>query len=209
MADNTILNTGSGGDTIRDVAKTANSPAKTQVVILDVGGAADASSEVALVSTTKGVQGANPLPVQQIKDGGRTYVCLTAKNVAGTTTTTLVSLTINSGGSTSTATSYTVPVGNVLCIQAVAATWQATTTTASTTSLVSLLSAGSVATTSPALAVLALATAEATATTVLAMTADLSIPGGIYIAASQQVALSQVDSTTSGSLTITVIGYIF
>ena len=49
MADNTLLNAGTGGDTIRDVAKTANSPAKTQMVILDVGGGADASPETALV----------------------------------------------------------------------------------------------------------------------------------------------------------------
>ena len=49
MADNTLLNAGTGGDTIRDVAKTANTPAKTQMVILDVGGGADASPETALV----------------------------------------------------------------------------------------------------------------------------------------------------------------
>lgn len=47
MADNTLLNAGSGGDTVRDVAKTANSPAKTQIVIVDIGGGLDASSEVA------------------------------------------------------------------------------------------------------------------------------------------------------------------
>ena len=36
MADNTTLNQSSGGDTIRNVAKTATS-AKTQVVLLDLG----------------------------------------------------------------------------------------------------------------------------------------------------------------------------
>ena len=44
MADNTTLNQSSGGDTIRNVAKTATS-AKTQVVLLDLGGGADADPE--------------------------------------------------------------------------------------------------------------------------------------------------------------------
>lgn len=47
MADNTQLDAGTGGDLIRTVAKTANSPAKTQVVVLDVGGGADGSTETA------------------------------------------------------------------------------------------------------------------------------------------------------------------
>lgn len=44
MADNTVLNLGSGGDTVRDVAKTATS-AKTQVMLADIGGGADSSPE--------------------------------------------------------------------------------------------------------------------------------------------------------------------
>ena len=45
MSDNTQLNAGSGGDLIRSIAKTANAPVKTQVMILDVGGGADGSPE--------------------------------------------------------------------------------------------------------------------------------------------------------------------
>jgi hypothetical protein len=37
MTDNTVLSAGSGGDTIRDVAKTATG-AKTQVMLVDGGG---------------------------------------------------------------------------------------------------------------------------------------------------------------------------
>lgn len=44
MADNTTLNSGSGGDTIRSVAKTATG-AKAQVILLDVGGGADGNPE--------------------------------------------------------------------------------------------------------------------------------------------------------------------
>lgn len=53
--DNTLLNVGSGGDTIRTLAKTGNSGAKTEVVQLDAGGG-DANAE-SLVSAS------NPLPV--------------------------------------------------------------------------------------------------------------------------------------------------
>ena len=48
MADNTALNIGSGGDTVRTLAKNINFPAKTQVIALDVGGG-DSSTEALLV----------------------------------------------------------------------------------------------------------------------------------------------------------------
>ena len=44
MADNTLLNSGAGGDTIRDLARLAGS-IKTQVIQLDIGGAS-ANAEV-------------------------------------------------------------------------------------------------------------------------------------------------------------------
>ena len=48
MADNTILNTGTGGDTIRDLARGAGT-IKTQVVQLDLGGAT-ANAEVLITA---------------------------------------------------------------------------------------------------------------------------------------------------------------
>lgn len=58
MTDNTVLNPGSGGDTIRDVNRTG--AVKTQVVQIDIGGAA--TNAEALV--TSGQQtSANSLPV--------------------------------------------------------------------------------------------------------------------------------------------------
>jgi hypothetical protein len=53
VVDNTTIALGSGGDVIRTVAKLANNPAKSQVVIVDVGGGADGSSEVALTTGQK------------------------------------------------------------------------------------------------------------------------------------------------------------
>jgi hypothetical protein len=47
MADNTQLNPGALGDTIRTIAKTENGSAKTQVFVPDVGGGGDASPEIA------------------------------------------------------------------------------------------------------------------------------------------------------------------
>lgn len=38
VVDNTVINPGSGGDTIRDIQRTAGGP-KTQVVQIDMGGA--------------------------------------------------------------------------------------------------------------------------------------------------------------------------
>ena len=58
MADNTTLNTGSGGDVIRDILRVSG--AKTQVVQLDAGGQAGES----LVSQT------NPMPVQLLDGAG-------------------------------------------------------------------------------------------------------------------------------------------
>lgn len=54
MTDNTVLNSGSGGDTIRTLVKSGNT-AKTQAVQLDVGGG-DSNAEVFVSS-------ANPLPI--------------------------------------------------------------------------------------------------------------------------------------------------
>ena len=46
MSDNS-QSSGGSGDLIRTIAKTVNSPTKTQMVVLDVGGGADASGETA------------------------------------------------------------------------------------------------------------------------------------------------------------------
>lgn len=62
MPDNTVLNAGSGGDTIRDVAKNS---IKTPVCILDIGGAG-AESLLAAGQAAK----ANSLPVTLASDQG-------------------------------------------------------------------------------------------------------------------------------------------
>jgi hypothetical protein len=45
VADNTTLNPGVAGDQIRTIQKSVNSPAKTEVVTIDIGGGTDTSPE--------------------------------------------------------------------------------------------------------------------------------------------------------------------
>lgn len=66
MADNTALPTGGGGDTIRDLDR--GSGAKTQVVQLDVGGAAANAESL--------VTAGNPLPVQSAADRMRVWIAM-------------------------------------------------------------------------------------------------------------------------------------
>ncbi len=68
MADNTQLNAGTGGDLIRDIAKTVNSGAKTQGMLLDIGGGTDASPELFLIAG-QAVKAAS-IPVTLASDQG-------------------------------------------------------------------------------------------------------------------------------------------
>ena len=63
MADNTVLPIGVGGDTVRTIAKTANSPAKTQVLVVDIGGGLDASSETPLVAGQAAMAASLPVAI--------------------------------------------------------------------------------------------------------------------------------------------------
>lgn len=73
MSDNTQLNAGSGGDMIRDIAKTVNGGVKTQVVLIDLGGGTDGSPET-------------------VVSGGAMPVTLAGGGSAGTPTQTSVSV---------------------------------------------------------------------------------------------------------------------
>jgi hypothetical protein len=134
MADNTVLPTGTGGDTIRTIARTANSPAKTQAVALDFGGASDSSAE-SIVSTS------NPLPIavygpsgtnqgvlaaplfMQSANSNRTYKTFWANTAASGTTTTETAITLTYangiGGSTTTGTSFTPTSGKTFRITSI------------------------------------------------------------------------------------------
>jgi hypothetical protein len=72
MADNTLLNAGTGGDTIRDIDRGAGS--KTQVVQLDFGGSSGNAEQLASLS--------NPYPIQP----AATYFIFSAAGVNSSTT---------------------------------------------------------------------------------------------------------------------------
>jgi len=84
MADNTLLNSGVGGDTIRDIDR---SGVKSQVVVLDAGGSAGES----LVTLT------NPMPVQPAASyfAAATGNTSSAQLAAGATFTGTIESTIN------------------------------------------------------------------------------------------------------------------
>jgi hypothetical protein len=71
MTDNTTLNVGLGGDQIRTAAKTATGGAKTQVVLLDLGGGADSSPEAIVSGGTMPVSATSlPLPAGAAQEAG-------------------------------------------------------------------------------------------------------------------------------------------
>lgn len=59
MADNTVLNAGAGGDTVRDLARQAGA-VKTQVMQLDIGGAS-ANAEVLVTAGQRAMSGSMPV----------------------------------------------------------------------------------------------------------------------------------------------------
>jgi hypothetical protein len=210
VADNTTLNSTSGGDTIRDIARTSNSPAKTQVVALDLGGASDSNAEVimAAASYVSGVasqpSGGQYMPTLHAKDSGRTPVCFFADRVAGVTAEALLTLTINKGGSTSSATSYTVSAGKTLRVISFAGACVNSTTTANSGRL-RLRSAATVATTSPIFASLDMPGVGAAAQE--GQNEAAAYADGIEFAAGTEVGVSYVMNATTGSISVCVVGF--
>ena len=67
MADNTTINPGTNGDTVRDLQRTTGGP-KTQVFALDVGGETTSGSTESIISNP------NPLPVRPASDALNTFL---------------------------------------------------------------------------------------------------------------------------------------
>lgn len=213
MADNTVLSSGSGGDTIRDVAKSVNSPAKTPICIIDIGGNTDGATEVALEQATyssgTASQPANGAyaPVLAAKDSGRTYKIFYIDAAAGATTETLETMTINSGGTTSSATSYTVTSGKTLRLQSFTVTVKGSSTAAAVNGRVRVRSAATVATTSPIVIALDSPGTADTSAAGNGTQVDIEIPDGLEIAGGQEIGISEIVSTTSSTVSCCLIGY--
>lgn len=161
---------------------------------------------VAVAATAKGTQGANFLPAQDAKDSGRTYLSLVIDRIAGVSSEALATMTINRGGSTSSASSYTVTAGKTLRLQMLSVSISDSTTTA-INGRVRVRSAASVLVSSPIVIASDVGSFPGTAAAGMGVGEEISIPDGLEIAGGQQIAISQVLSATSSLLSVNLIGY--
>lgn len=206
MADTGItLNSGSGGAVV-DTELLATRGFQVQRVKLVLGAVDTDLGD--LDAAAKGVQAAQFMPVQQPKDTGRTFVTLSASRVTGVAAETLLTCAQNKGGSTASATSYTVTSGKTLRIQSISATVRGSSTAAAVNGIVNLRSAASsVSTASPLVMTLDVPGIADTSAAGNGNQVDVPIPDGLEIAGGQQIALSQSCSTTSATVSVTLIGF--
>jgi hypothetical protein len=214
MADQTVLNPGTGGDTIRTIDRTSDSTpitAKTQVMQIDVGGE---SNENLLIGVAKNTQPSPELyvPVLDSKDSGRTYVTFYIDAIAGVTTEALATFTANVGGTTSSGTTYTVPTGKTLRIQSMTATVEDNTTTTTSVSYGRFrlrCSTGTVASTSPILVNLAIPALLGSQGLGFGQSETMAIPDGLEIPAGSQLGISQTASVTTSLISVNVVAFYY
>jgi hypothetical protein len=164
----------------------------------------DAAGGNAANTTVKGTQAGRALGVQELKDAGRTPVVLYLDSIAGVTTEALATMNINKGGTTSTATEYTVTAGKTLRVQTMFLSVRASSA-AMVSARARLRSAATVSATSP---VFCLAEASSlSATTAAASGEDVAIPDGLEFAGGVQVGVSQIATATTADVTVLIVGY--
>ncbi len=152
----------------------------------------------------KGVQGTIALMVQDFKDAGRTPVTLFVDQAAGVAAEALATMTINKGGTVTTGTSYTVTAGKTLRI-----TQFTVTVKSSATVIVNgrarFRAAAAVLATSPIFIA-----GEAGSNGAVALdtnSSNLAIPDGQEFAGGQQVGISHIESTATGTISVIAIGF--
>ncbi|SRR6266550_844136 len=190
---NVVTGTGVGGAGIPRVTVSSDS----QIRPVDSAGAD--------LTSAKGTQTARAVGTQDQKDSGRTYVCFTVDRAAGVAVEALLTLAINKGETTSSAASYTVTAGKTLRIQSISVSVRASTTTIVDARVRLVTAASAIAVGSPRLVAL-----EAFANGAIAEdgnTVTMDFPDGIEIAAGHQVAVSNIESTATGTVSVTVVGY--
>lgn len=160
-------------------------------------------------TTTKGTQASQAVGTQDLKDSGRTYVTLYLDAITGITTEALATMNINTAGTVTTGTSWSVPTGKTFRIQAIEGTVKASSTTA-VYGRIRLRSAATVAATSGIVANLDVPTMVAgTIAAGMGGAISYSVPDGLEIAASQQVGISHIESSTSSTVSCIVTGYYY
>jgi hypothetical protein len=185
-----------GGNLANIAAAMTNGTAKTQTV--------SGSGTVADVQP-KGVQGANALATQDLKDAGRVIKILQATFTPATAEA-LVSLTpVVDGVAGVAATSFAVTAGKRFRVQAIMLSVENTTAAIRGTQVIVRMSAsGAVTVASPAIGGVAATTAAATLQ--LAASQAQSFPDGIELSGSMQIGISAIGTALAGS-TVSLIGY--
>jgi hypothetical protein len=171
---------------------------KLHITLDDAAGGNSANTVI------KGTQGARGLTTQDMKDSGRTPVILYLDSIAGVTAEALATMNINLGGTTSTATHYTVTAGKTLRIQSMYISVRATSA-AMVSARARLRSAATVLVGSPVFCLGEASSLAAVAAAANGM--DVSIPDGLEFAAGQQVGISQIATAITAAVTVLVVGY--
>jgi len=156
--------------------------------------------------SAKGVQGTNAASVQDYKDSGRVYKTFYIDAIAGVTSEALVTMNINSAGTVTTGTSYTVTSGKTLRLTSFTATSKSSTTTA-VNGRVRVRSAASVSASSGIVINADIPSTPGTAAAGTGQSVTIDIPDGIEIAGGQQIGISQVLSSTSSTVSCMLIGF--
>lgn len=162
---------------------------------------------VAVAAGVKGTQQTNMIPTQDAKDAGRTFVSLILDRVTGVTTEALSTMAINKGGTTSSATSYTVTSGKTLRIQGIFMCVLGSSTTAAFGRARLRAVNGTLSVSSPMVFSLDDGSFTGTAAAGNGEGQWIIIPDGLEIPAGWQIGISQVINTTSSTISVSLIGY--
>jgi hypothetical protein len=184
--------------------------AASQSIAVTQATAASLNATVTPIAITKGTQGATGFTVQDLKDAGRSPVTITGYQVAGTITTeTLTSLIKQTGGTAAgAATSFTVTAGKTFRIQAIKAEYKQNAGVVSSTKIAVryVNSGGTIANTSPIIALFDLQSTSATSGTMVYGNV-VEIPDGMELGAGAIIGIYNLSSATTNLITFTLIGY--
>ena len=157
---------------------------------------------------SKGQSSGAYMPTQDAKDSGRTYISFYVDAISGVTTEALVTMNINTAGTVTTATNYTVPAGKILRLTAISATVKTTNTTA-TYGRVRVRSGTTVAATSGIIMNTDIPSFNGTIASGVGGSVSYDISDGVEIAAGQQIGISQLISQTSSTVSAFVSGFLY
>jgi hypothetical protein len=168
----------------------------------------DQVGAVAVAATAKSTQATNFFPTQDAKDSGRTYMTFYIDAIAGVTTEALVTMNINTGGTVTTGTSYTVPAGKKLRLQAISGSVRTTNTT-NQSGRIRVRSAVAVAASSGIVMDIVIPGLTGTNAAGVGNLANYTVPDGIEIAAGQQIGISQIISAVASTVSCIVTGFLY